>query len=213
MKRLSLISTFLICLFSTGVFAQNNPDLKQRGFSAYKPYDKSFITTDIRGKHAVSIGPLLSLYGQNMEDFDPSFGAHIGYNYLVIERREIKLSRKTKFRNEVKFGFGLHLNILDKNQQMLLLNFYRPFSAIKGKIFSWYFFSSYTLGWHKVTNGSDDIKPNKFNFGLEVLRLRFGKLPMHLHLGINYDLSNNFLGTDRLNGGVLFGLRYHIFKN
>jgi hypothetical protein len=188
-------------------------ELKPKGFSAYKPYDKSFITNDLRRKHAVSLGPLIGVYGQNLDIFEPNIGVHLGYNYFVIERREVKLSRKTKYRNEVKLGFGLHLNVLNENEQMLLLNFYRPLSAVKGKIFSWYFFSAYSLGWHKITNGTDDLKPNKFNFGLEVFRLRIGKLPLHLQAGINYDLSNNFLGTERLNGGFLFGLRYDIFKN
>ena len=210
MKWFSVILLFVSSLACHTVLGQ---DLKQKGFSAYKPYDKSFITTDLRGKHAVSLGPLVSVYGQDLDDFVPNFGAHIGYNYLVIERREVKFSRKTKFRNEVKLAFGLHFNLFAENEKMLLLNFYRPLSTYKGKILSWYFFSSYYLGWHNITNGNEDLKPNKFNLGLEVLRIRIGKLPLHLHAGINYDLSNNFLGTDRLNGGILFGLRYDIFKN
>jgi hypothetical protein len=209
MKYKKVILVIMFCFSNLLVWGQ---DLKPKGFSAYKPYDKSFITNDLRKKNTVSFGPLIGVYGRNLDGFVPSVGLHLGYNYLIIERRKVKLSLKTKYRNEVKLGFGLHLNILSQDEQMLMLNFYRPFAAIKGKLLSWYFLSSYSLGWHKITNGPDDLKPNKFNFGLELLRLRIGKLPFHLQVGINYDLSNNFLDTERLNGGFLFGMRYDIFK-
>ena len=207
MRKINAILLILAVLISVLSSAQ---DLKNRGFSNYKEYDNSFITPNYRKKHVLSIGGIANTYGSNFAELVPNFGAHIGYNFLIIERRKIKFTTKTIFRNETKFGFGIHFNYLSKGEFMLLTNYYRPLFTSKGRMLSWYFFCSYGLGLHKTYDELNADKPYRFDATLEFIRLRFGKSPLYLNLILNYDLANNSLGKDRMNIGILGSFKYDL---
>lgn len=210
MRHLYFILFFFTCCFSLASFGQNEPGNK--GASIFKKYDDSFITPHLKRKHSVSLGPIASVYGPSVVDIEPNAGLHLGYNYLVMNRRKLKLSKKGKYRNEIKFGIGLHAHILTQQEFMLMGTFFRPLSRTKGRLFSWYFLSEYGIGMHRTYNLINDPRPTKFNLSLEIFRLQFGKLPAFLHFTFNYDVGNDFLDKERLNIGFLGGFRYYIFK-
>lgn len=207
------IIAILLISFTAIWNARSQHDFEQKGYSIYQKYDQSFVTPFLRGKHSVSIGGVTSVYGPSVVNVNRNYGAHLGYNYLVIGERKLKLSKKGKTRDEVRFGLGLHCYIQGQGEFSVMGTVYRPMGNTKGRIFSWYFLSEYGLGYHKTINLLFDDKPNKLDLSVELFRLRIGKLPMYIHLTGNYALSNDFLAKDRLNVGFIGGLRYYIYKN
>ncbi len=65
------MKNYFVLLLCFGVtfkaFSQNQSDLK--GNSAYKKYDNSFITPNLRGKHSVSLDGLIGVYGSQTGAF------------------------------------------------------------------------------------------------------------------------------------------------
>lgn len=207
------IILILLISFTSIWNVRSQHDFEQKGYSIYQKYDQSFVTPFLRGKHSVSIGGVASIYGPSMFSLNGNIGAHLGYNYLVIGERKLKLSKKGKTRDEVRFGLGLHCYLQRQGEFSLMGTVYRPLIKTKGRIFSWYLLSEYGLGYHKTINLPFDDKPYKIDLSVELFRLRFGKLPMYVHLTGNYALSNDFLSKERLNVGFIGGLRYYIYKN
>lgn len=221
---------FLLILFvgcSHLAFLQNGNDLQ--GFSAFKKYDDSFITPSLRGKHSISLGGLIGVYGSQTGAFigaddspngngsasngvTPSLGFHLGYNYLVLEQRRIKRSKKLKFRDEFALALGGHVSIFTNNEWMVMGNVYRHFFGFKSRFFSWSFFSEYGIGLHKTASFLALDKPLKIDLSLELFRMRFVKQPLYLHAQFNYATSNDFLAKDRVNVGFYGGLRYYFYK-
>lgn len=194
-------------------------DFDVKGYSAYKAYDDSFITPNLRGKHSISFGGLIGMYGTqtgaiftNESSASPNFGIHLGYNYIVLSQRILKSSKKNKTRDELKYILGAHLNILSNNDMFLMATFYKKLIGTNGRLFSWSFFSEYGLGIHKSENVFESSRPLKIDLSLEIFRMRFVKQPLFLHGQFNYATSNDFLSKDKLNLGFYGGIRYYFYK-
>lgn len=210
--RPQIYISFVLILFYPLVVKSQNGANKQ-GFGIYKKYDQSFVTPDLRGKQSVSLGVISGLYGADLANFEPSVGFHLGYNYLVLGQRKLKSSRKDKYRDEIKLGLGLHVNVFTENEFMVMGTFYKPWIHTRGRLFSWDFFSEYGIGVHKTANLSNEPKPTKLNLSVQVAQMRFVKQPLFLHFHFNYAASNNLFSNERLNVGFILGLRYYIFKH
>lgn len=207
MRIIAAILT-IISLSGGALFAQYDG---MKGQGVFNKYDQSYINPDTRGKHSVSLGFMASVTSQTSE-FMPSWAAHLGYNYLIIKKRKRFLGFKETMRDEIKRGFGMHFTLLSEGQFYLTANYYDPFVGLKGKIFSLYLINEYGIGVHRYTGIDDGLNKTALTLSLEILRIRFGKSPLFLHFTANYATKNNFLGKDRLDLGLVGGLRYYIFK-
>jgi hypothetical protein len=203
------VLTILLVNLSLPVLAQYDG---MKGNSIYKKYDKSYINPDTRGKHAASLGGMATITSP-VSDVAIGWGAHVGYNYLIIKKRKRFFGIKESFRDEPRAGFGAHFTLVQGGQFYLMANYFDPFFSIRGKLFSWYLFNEYGVGVHRYTDMETNQKVNALNLSLEVLRLRFGKSPLYLHVTTNYAAKNDFLSKKRLDVGAVAGLRLYIFKN
>ncbi len=224
---------FLVLFLSFILGGRSQFDSRFTGFSAYQKYDESFITPSLRGKHSISIGGLLGIYGGQVGaafgansngssgnlngqseslDGSPSLGLHIGYNYLVLDRRKLKISRKDKYRDEFLFILGGHLNVLTNNEFMVMGTFYHQLLGTKGRLFSWTFFSEYGIGFHRTSTRLQLEKPLKIDLSIELFRMRFVKQPLYLFGQFCYATSNDFLSKNAANVGFYGGLRYYFYK-
>lgn len=211
-KVLKFKSIFLFLIVSQFCLAQTFDGMKGHGI--YKSYDKSFITPDLRGKHSVSFGTILSGNSPFGDTFNPGFGVHLGYNYLIFYKRQKKklFSKKTKFHDEIKAGLSFHLGVLSDNEFLFTAKYFTPILPIRGKLLSWYIFSEYGLGLHKLPTTSSPTGEIKLNFSLELFRIRVGKTPLNLHFTTNYAIGNNLFIKEPINFGFVGGLRYYFYK-
>ena len=209
-KQILLFSLLFECFL---VGAQTYDGMK--GHGVYHEYDKSFITPDLRGKHSMSFGTIITGNSPFGDNFKPGLGVHLGYNYLVFYKRKKKrlFSKKIKFHDEIKAGLGVHLGILSQNEFLFTAKYFTPILPIRGKLLSWYIFSEYGLGVHKLPTTNEKSGALKMNFSLELFRIRFGKSPFILHFTTNYALSNNLFVKEPIDFGFIGGLRYYFYKN
>ena len=223
MSLLRKTLVIIVLLFGAQSFAQEYDGLK--GYGVYKKYDKTYINPKLRGKHSVSLGvigaissPIIKVDGNSLGNgelnFNPTVGAHLGYNYLIVKKRKRIFGGLEKFRNEITSGFGFHLSVLSKGEHLIMVNYYNPFFSLKGKVFSAYFFNEYGVGLHQPRlNENGEKEKKKFNISIEFLRIKFGKSHLNLHFTMNYHWDNDLFGKNRINMGFLSGLRYYIFKD
>ncbi len=205
-----------------------------KGYGAYQKQDKSFITSDLRGKHAVSIGfynslntpseknyvPIYDTLSLNQntsynQDVIPLFGVHVGYNYLILSKKDKykKKKNKTKSRTIINSYLGLHFDFSTRKEYLINLKLYHPLIRAKGFLFTWLLFNEIGIGVHHLPdylNPSNSVNPN---LSLEVLRLKFIKIPLFITATTNYDLKNDFTVPERKNVEMMFGLKYYIYKN
>lgn len=199
----------VICFFCSNLSAQKKNDRK--GFSGYQQYDKKLITPHLRGRSSISVGGVLAInrpLPNERISVEPAL--HVGYNYLILEDRKLRFSKKNKVKEEIKMSFGTHLTIGVGGEALFTVNYYKPFIAIRGRVLGWYFFSEYGIGAHRFPNYYKFEKKWTPNFALETLRIRFFKTRFFLHHTVNLDLKNNYLSKDRANWGMLFALRCYI---
>lgn len=185
-----------------------------KGHGVYKKHDKSFITPDYRGKHSVSFGIVGTGNSAFTENYTPGYGVHLGYNYLIFRRRKKKriASKKVKFHDEIKAGLGIHLGIINDKEFFFTAKYFYPILPIRGKLVSWYIFSEYGLGIHKLPTVVSPENELKMNFSLELFRIRFGKSPLNLNVTANYALSNNLFIKEPVDLGFIVGFRYYFYK-
>lgn len=202
--------TFFSILTWCAINAQTYDGVK--GHSVYHKQDKSFVTPDLRGKHSISTGFIV---GHNSPFVgSPNTGLHLGYNYLILaQKKKVKKKRdKIKTRTIIRSSFGIHADIFGGGDLLITAKYFTHLLKFKGLLNSYYFFSEYGLGVHKLPTIMEDDQL-KFNFSLEIMRMRLYKLPLYFHLTTNYDLSNNFLDADRKNIGIMGGFRLYFYKN
>jgi len=213
MFKYVFISILYLTLQNSWSWAQTYDGMK--GYSVYHRYDKSFVTPDLRGKHAVSFGMIMSGNSPFGDEFKPNYGIHLGYNYLIFYKRKKKklFSKKSKFHDEIKAGLGLHLSVLSHHEFLFTAKYFTPLLPIRGKLMSWYIFSEYGLGLHKLPTTIISTGAMKVNFSLELFRIRIGKTPLNLHFTTNYALSNNLMVKEPIDLGFVGGLRYYFYKN
>ena len=221
-----LKTSLIICSTIIGQYLGAQTYDGAKGYSVYHKQDKSFVSPDLRVKHSISIGLIAggnSPFGSNDDSENGSnnssentmgTGFHLGYNYLILEQKKKikKRKNKVKTRDVVKASIGFHADVLNGGEFLLTAKYYNPFLRAKGFIMTYYFLSEYGLGIHKLPTFLNDDQL-KFNFSLELIRIRFFKTPLYLHFNTNYDLSNNFLNTDRKNLQFMGGLRFYFYKN
>lgn len=183
-----------------------------RGVSTFKRYDNGFISPDMRGKHSVSLGLNAAVNSPFDSLTQPLIGGHLGYNYLLIIKRKRFFGIKENSRDEIKMGFGFHLTVLQNKEFFMTANYFNPFIGAKGKALSLYLFNEVGLGIHRSPMTTESPSSLGFTASLEVLRIRFGKSPLNLHLTMNYRTSNSLLAKDRLMMTFMGGLRYYIYK-
>lgn len=185
-----------------------------KGYGIYKKYDKSFITPDYRGKHSISFGVIGTGNSAFTEDYLPGVGVHLGYNYLVFNRRQKKRIRnkKVKFHDEIKAALGVHLGFINDKEFLFTAKYFYPILPIRGKMMSWYILSEYGLGVHKLPLVVSPENEMKLNFSLELFRIRFGKSPLNFHVTANYALSNNLFIKEPLDIGFVTGFRFYFYK-
>ena len=186
-----------------------------KGYGAYQKQDKSFITSDLRGKHAVSIGFYTSINTPLGDDLIPLLGGHFGYNYLILSKKDKykKKKNKTKSRILIDSYLGFHFDFSIKNEFLINLKLYHPLIRAKGFLFTWLLFNEIGIGVHHLPdylNPSNSVNPN---LSLEILRLKFIKIPLFITATTNYDLKNDFTVPERKNIEMMFGLKYYIYKN
>jgi len=193
-----------------------------KGYGAYQKQDKSFITSDLRGKHSVSIGFYNSVNSPFIYDtIPPVFGVHLGYNYLILSKKEKYKKKKniTKSRTIINSYLGLHFDFSTQYEFLINLKFYHPIIRIQGVLMTWLLFNEIGVGLHQlpynldqslIPNTSSRIKPN---LALELLRIKFYKAPLFITASTNYDLTNDFSVPEPKNIEFMFGLKYYIYKN
>jgi len=223
---LLLRKTLVIIIFLFGIqsYAQEYDGLK--GYGIYKKYDKTYINPKLRGKHSVSLGaigaissPLINInevdgLSNGSSSLSPTVGAHLGYNYLFIKKRKRVFGGLERYRKEITSGFGFHMSFLTKGEYFIMANYFTPFFSLKGKLLSAYFLNEYGIGVHQPKINADGLKEKKkLNISIELLRIRFGKSHLNLHVTTNYHWDNDLFGKNRINMGFLTGLRYYIYKN
>jgi len=146
------------------------------------------------------------------EGLTPSIGLNLGYNYLVLDRRKLKSSRKGKYRDEFLLTVGGQLTIFSNNEFMLIGTIYHKLVGTNGRLFSWAFLSEYGIGLHRASNLLQLEKPLKIDLSIELFRMRFVKQPLFLFGQFNYATSNDFLGKNRANVGLYGWLRYYFYQ-
>ena len=206
-----LITSYFL-FFSILIYTQQN---KTYGFSTFKKQDKSFITANLRGKHSVSIGISNSINSPFDENLIPLIGGHIGYNYLILSKKDKYKKKKniTKSRTIINTYLGVQLDIFTKGEFLVNVKLYHPLIRTKGLIFTWLFFNEIGIGVHQrpsYLNPTNTINPN---LSLEFLRIKFYKAPLFITLGSNYDLKNDFSVPEPKNIEFMFSLKYFVFKN
>jgi len=209
MKVLTLILPLFFSYFCLSQTYDGN-----KGNGIYKQYDKSFISPELRGKHSISFGTILSGNSPFGDTFKPGLGIHLGYNYLIFYKRQKKklFSKKIKYHDEIKAGLSFHIGILSDKELLFTAKYFAPILPIRGKLISWYIFSEYGLGIHKLPTKLSPTNEIKVNFSLELFRIRIGKTPLNLHFTTNYALSNNLFIKEPINLGFVGGLRYYFYK-
>jgi hypothetical protein len=202
----------IIFFFNFYSFSQKT---ESRGYSAFQKQDKSFITSNLRGKHAVSFG----IYNSNNAPFNNNlislFGLHLGYNYLILSKKEKYKKKKniTKSRTIINSYIGLHFDYSTKNEFLINLKFYHPLIKAKGLIFTWLFINEIGLGIHHLPNYLNPSGITNPNFSLEILRLKINRIPLFLTASSNYDLRNNFSVPEPKNIEFMLSIKYYFFKN
>lgn len=200
-------ATLIILFLASISMAQ---ELEYKGSSAYKKSDITYISPDLRGKHGASLGFAISLNPRT--DFEPTFGAHVGYNYLVIRSRKRLLGVKETKRDEVLMGFGAHLYVYSDKAWFLNVNYLNSTLALRGKIISYYFFNEIGFGLHYSPPDIDILGGIKPNISFEPLRFRLGKTPLNLCIKTYFDLGNSLLSKDRMNITLNATLKYYFYR-
>ncbi len=202
----------MISQLTFSAVGQTFEGLNRKSPTAYREYDKSFVSPTLRGKHGVSLGFYVGL-NSPVNDVQPNMAYHIGYNYLVFKKRKRIMGHKEKYRDEVKFGFGAHLQIEPRHGTYFMLNYFNPFFSLKGRILSWYFLNEFGIGFYKGKHIKAEFEDKLTgNASLEVLRIRFGKSPLVLHSTLNFNLKNNMFGEEKAQIGAMLGARYYFYK-
>jgi hypothetical protein len=186
-----------------------------KGYSNYNKQDKSFFSPNLRAKHSISLGLISGKntpFGKDSENYFGN-GFHLGYNYLLLgQKTKIKRrNNKVKTRDIIKSSLGFHIDALSGGEFLITAKYYNPMIKVKGILITYSFLSEFGLGLHKLPTVLNDDQL-KFNFSLELIRMRFYKIPLYLHFTTNYDLSNNFLNTERKNLQFVAGIRFYIYK-
>ena len=205
--RLLILFYFFISTFG---FSQEESGI---GVSTLEErYDKSFIAPDLRSKHCISLG-ILNAQTTPDQTVEASGSWHIGYNYLILNQRKLKLSLKDRQRTEMR-AIGVHYTNVGKGEHYLMGTFFNPLIALKGRAFSFYFFSEYGLGYHYNSNKvlTAEESKIKYHLSLELFRFRLGRIPLYLHLTGTYAISNKLLKKEPWEIGYLGGLRYYFYR-
>ena len=199
----------LLLLSSFQALAQEYDGFKGRG--VYTQYDKTYINPEIRGKHGVSLGFGVASVSP-LNTFDPQWGVHVGYNYILMEKRKRIFGIKEVWRDEVKMGFGSHFYHWQNGEWYFNINYLNPLFALRGKLLGFYFFSEYGIGIHRAPEKLEEPSKVRFNVSIEALRIRFGKSPLHLHFTAHYDAGSALLSKERMDLAFSTTLRYYIYK-
>ncbi len=178
--------------------------------SANQQYDKSYISPDLRSKHCISFG-FLNAQTTPDQTLEPSGSIHIGYNYLILNQRRLKLALKDKNRTEMK-AVGLHYTYVQEGEHYLMGTLFRPFIAKKGRIVSFYLFSEYGLGYHYKKSLLAEQSNFRYHVSLEALRIRIGRLPLYIYLTGTYAITNRLFKKEPHEIGYLGGIRYYFYK-
>lgn len=199
----------VLVLVSFSCFSQEESGIAVSALE--EPYDKSFISPDLRSKHSISLG-IVNVQTTPDQTLEASGSWHIGYNYLILNQRKLKLSLKDKKRTEMR-AIGLHFTKVGTDEHYLMGTFFNPLIALKGRAFSFYFLSEYGLGYHyKKELLATDPNNFKYHISLEVLRFRLGRMPLYLHLTGTYAISNKLLKKEPWEIGYMGGLRYYFYQ-
>ncbi|MGV6860702.1 MAG: hypothetical protein ACWA41_02970 [Putridiphycobacter sp.] len=210
--RYLLIYLLLIPLLGQSQF-ENRP-----GYSGYQKQDKSFITTDLRGKHSFSFGFDVGHNSPFTDEVFFNYGFHFGYNYLILDnyvKTKRKRSGKTKTKTKPYFQkyLGLHLDIYNYKEFVLNVKYFAPFITLKGFMFKWNWFSEIGFGVHQLPKYFEDENLLKANLSLEIFRIKFLKAPLFFHTNMNYNIRNNLSSTEKQDIQFLGGFRYYFYKN
>lgn len=207
----SRLSSFFVLAFLCGLSSWAQHYDGQKGFSVYQKYDKTFITSDLRGKHGASLG-FGSANVSPQQTFEPKIGGHLGYNYIVLRKRKRVFAISEVLRDEVTMGFGLHLSVFQNKEWFLNAVYLNPLFSMRGKIISLYWFSEVGFGLHRSPAKLEKDAGLSLNWSLEPLRIRFGKSPLNLCFNVNLDLGSSFLSKNRIVLTSMGTLRYYIYK-
>ena len=181
------------------------------GASVELKYDKSHISPDLRSKHCISIG-FVNAQTTPDQTIVASKSWHIGYNYLILNQRKLKLSLKERRRTEMR-AIGLHYTWVGPGEHYLMGTFFNPLVAKKGRFISFYFFSELGLGYHyKNVLGGGDGDRFKTHLSVEFLRLRLGRIPLYIQITGSYALGNKLAQKEPLELGYIAGLRYYFYR-
>ena len=109
---------------------------------------------------------------------------------------------------------GLHYTHVREGEHYLMATFFNPLIALKGRAFSFYFFSEYGLGYHynKPLFSTFEEPSFRYHISLEAFRFRLGRIPLYLHLTATYAISNKLLKKEPWEIGYLGGLRYYFYR-
>lgn len=174
-------------------------------------YDQSFLTPYTRGKHSLSLG-LMNVQTTPDQNFVANQALHLGYNFLFLKDRKLLLALNDRRRTEMN-SFGLHFSLVKGNEHYVMGTVFRPFLALKGRLFSFYFLSEYGLGYHykKKLSDFDESRVN-MSLMIEFIRFRFGRIPMYLHISGTYALTNNLFNKTPIILGYMGGVRYYFYR-
>ena len=202
-----LLSLLTLLTFSL-VFGQVDGGVAST--SVDQKYDKSYVSPDLRSKHCISIG-YLNAQTTPDQSIEPSGSWHIGYNYLILNQRKLKLALKDRQRTEMK-AVGLHFTRVRAGEHYLMATLFNPLISMKGRALSLYFLSEYGLGYHYNTDINTGETDFRYHISLEILRLRVGRLPLYMHITGTYALSNKLLQKAPWEVGYLAGFRYYFYQ-
>lgn len=203
-----LIATLLFTSTLIG-YGQTRNDTVIR--SSLERYDNSFITPSLRGKHSLSLGVVNVQSTPDANIGTPEQALHIGYNYLILQKRKLVLALKDKYRTEMN-GIGMHLTYVNSNEHYLMGTFFHTYLAKKGRFISFYFLSEYGLGYH-YKRDLQNFGKNKLNISilLEFLRFRIGRIPLYMNFAGTYAITNNLFNKTPVVLGYKVGIRYFLF--
>ena len=208
MKFLSLFVLLIaFIVYSPSCCAQEYDGLK--GFSTFQKYDKTYISPDLRAKHAVSLGGGAGLLSPQAE-VDPTFGGHLGYNYIIYKKRKRLFGIKETLRDEVHMGIGAHLTVFANKEWFFSINYLNPLVSLKGKFLSLYFLNEIGIGAHSSPVKNEVEAEVDLNLSLELLRLRFGKSPLNICLTGYFDAGRSMFSKERMDVAAALTLRYYI---
>lgn len=182
------------------------------GTTVNQKYDHSFISPELRAKHSFSLGFVNAQTTPNAENLEFSRSFHFGYNYLILNKRKLKLAIKDKSRTEAR-AIGLHFTRVQSGEYFLMGTFFNPFIALKGRLMSLYFLSEYGLGYlHRKNVDGISENSNHIHISIEALRFRFGRLPLYFHITGSYAITNKLFEKKPMELGYIAGFRYYFYS-